>query len=608
MITMPLRRLLEWRKWLFFCTLTLGFLISCDNDQPEPVDNLTVDRFEPLAALPGDTITIYGKGFDKEAVRNVVQFSSTKTVTEIPLAKIVSSSETEMQAVVPPFTESGLVKVAVGPFSTLSTAPFLLSPSISVVEPESAKPGEQVTIGGQNFTSDTSALVLFVGNVRIDSIFGASNSQIAFPLPFNVPPGATTIKLGIKIQEDTVFAPVVPFVVIDADNPNLISIDPVEGTPGTEVTLFGANFNPDETTVTFGGVVIGLAEFGSITPEQITLNVPLSLTPSTVSVTVTTKKTNGQQATTAPLSFTVLELVEIPTFYWSYCERLFGDPGGVQRIIAGIKTSLPAPLINNHTSKGITLSTDKTALYILGSSGDEGVLFRAATSTFDKSTSLTSSNVNFPGDITFRDSKLYFTKATDASGIWTYDILKPNTAPTKLYDLQISSGFANTPAPTRAANIKVSGSFLYWTESFHGEGKTVIVRADLSNPADGPDIIFSNDTHSGKLTAVLAIAIDGNNIYIVNSPHDTDYSGIVTGTSTIFRGNLSNPSTALEELHKGNVGKITDIEFYDGMLYYMNYTEDDTGGIFKISPTPGSSPVAVVEGIAHGAYFEIERE
>ncbi len=594
------KKLSESLRWIFFFTVLTTFLTSCDDDNAEEEDNLVIERFAPLAALPGDTITIHGKGFNTEAVRNVVQFSSSKTGSEIPLAEIISSSENEMQAIVPAFTQSGLVKVAVGPLSALSQAPFLLSPSISVVQPEAARPGEQITIGGQNFTSDTADLVLFVGDVRIDSIFGASNSQVAFPLPFSVPSGTTTIRLGIKIQNDTVFAAAVGFVVIDAEKPELIRFEPDDqGAPGQEITLVGANFNPDETTVYFGGIVIELTEFDDINNEQIILNVPASLGPGPVSVTVTTKKANGEFATTDPLTFTVSAIE--PVFYWTYGNRLGIPPLGVQRFAFGEKTSIPG---GTGSYLGLTLSSDKSSVYMLIGYNDNVELRKAEASTFDEANapSVLTQSLSFSADIQFYENKLYYTRTAEDKGIWVYDVVTEEAE--KLYDLKISDE-GQGPA-TRAANLKISGSFLYWTESFGGE--TVVVRADLSNPGANASTIFSNDTHSGKLTAILAIAVDGSDIYIVNTPYDNDGSGIVTGTSTIFRGDLDNPSAALEELYKDNVGKITDIEFYEGMLYYMDYTEDDQGGIFRVSPDGAGTREEVVDGIAYGAYFEVVRE
>jgi hypothetical protein len=473
-----------------------------------------------------------------------------------------------------------------------------LSPYISIVDPASAKAGEQVTIGGQNFTSDTAALILFVGDVLIDSIFGASNSQVAFPLPFGVPPGPTKIRLGIKIQQDTVFAPAVDFVVIDADNPSLISINPIEGTPGTEITLFGANFNPDETTVGFGGIEV--TEFVNITSDEITFNVP-DLQPGVINVDVTTIKGNGQPATTSSVAFTVLEIIEIPVLYWSFSERAIGEPAGIQQIVNGQKKSLSN--LTSFTYRGISISPDNSVLYIIGGTPDDGQIYKVSNDAFTSATMLNSSNFNYAASSTYHNDKIYYTRTAEDQGVWVYDLLTPNKAPTQLYNFQIESGFAFTPFTARASSIRVSGTYLYWTESFGAEN--VVVRADLNNPAAEPQIIFSNTSHN-ELTALSSIAIDGDKIYMVNSPYNLD-DGSITGNSTILEGNINEPGASLKKLHDGNVGKITDIEFYEGLIYYMNYAENETGGIFRITTTQGSFPEPVVEGIVYGAYFELAK-
>lgn len=571
---------------------------SCDEDTPVQQDDLSITGFSPLAALPGDTVTISGSGFDPEPVRNVVQFASSSEGVRVPLSTVIASTTSELKAIVPANTVSGPVKVAVGQYSILSPAPFLLSPIISVVEPASARPGEQIVLGGQNLTANASDVVLFVGDVAIDSIFGASVTQLAFPLPLSTPVGPTTIRYGVKLGEDIVFAEPINFVVLDAEKPEFFSVSPNAETRGKTIILTGANFvpTPGRTSVNFGTTII--EDFVNITPTEITLVVP-DLTPGVYNLSITVLKSNDEPATTAEQSFTLLEVIDMPVYYWTYGNRLATGPSGIQRYFEGAKQSVPGAT----SFLGLALNSDNTQLYALhGYSSAEVRSSPTTPSGFTGQATLVGSpaDASYAADIAYSANKLYYSRTADDPGIWVYNIATKKAS--KLYNLKLPG--EGDEYPVRAANIKISGGLLFWTEFVNG--KTVVAQANLTtdvNP-DDPDVIVDN-TDFPALKSIQAISVNGNDLFIVNS--DYQYPGAIATNSTIYRASLSGAIT-LTPIYDGNVGRIADIEFRNGSLYYITYSTSPNGGIYRVAPNGGSTPELIVGEIQYGAYLEIENE
>ena len=330
--------------WFSLVTLFISIIfISCGDDEGPSASTGTpeITGVNPDSGFVGDQVTISANGLVPQAEENIVRFNGTR-------AEVKSVSPGQLVTAVPESASTGQITLEVvggisrGPSFTVLTP----APVINTVAPMSGAPGTRVTITGQYFT--TAALAAAVADIRsrlaITSGFTAENTaeqpalraetnndkpstsgnhpeaasppQPALPdttetqqagritisfggaeapiikrsatqIVAEIPPNAKDGPIKITVDGQTVIFP-----GFDVILPDITTIDPASGMPGTIVKITGENFDLDDIIgVAFNGTE---ALITSSSATEITTTVPDEATSGPVLVTV------GELSVTGP--------------------------------------------------------------------------------------------------------------------------------------------------------------------------------------------------------------------------------------------------------------------------------------------------------------------
>ncbi len=237
--------------------------------------NFTVSRgleitgFLPPSGAAGAGVTIYGSRF---TLANSVTFGGVS-------ASFAVTSDTTIQTVVPAQAVTAPIHVVTPEGTATSTNAFVVippQPAITGFSPTNGEPGTSVTIDGAHFARVVQ--VRFGVTVAQFSILSDTRIQAI------VPAGAISGPLAIASPEGNATS-AATFVVA----PRITGLTPASGSPGTVVTLNGANFE-NATGVTFNGQaavtfkVVSGAEMTAVVPPTASSGPVTVTTPAGVSV------------------------------------------------------------------------------------------------------------------------------------------------------------------------------------------------------------------------------------------------------------------------------------------------------------------------------------
>jgi IPT/TIG domain/Glucodextranase, domain B len=236
----------------------------------------SISSLSPTSGAVGASVTITGTNFG--AIPSTVTFNGT------PASVITNWSATSITATVPPAATTGNVVVTAGGTAS-NGVNFAVSPSIASLSPVLEAVGIPVTIVGANFGSaQGSSSTLTFNGIQASVITNWSATSITAM----VPPGATTGYVVVTVGGTSSNGEL--FVMIPT--PTITSLSPVSGTPGTSVTISGANFGTSQgaSTVTFNGVPAAVTNWSNNT---VVANVPSNATTGDFIVTVAGVGSNG---------------------------------------------------------------------------------------------------------------------------------------------------------------------------------------------------------------------------------------------------------------------------------------------------------------------------
>ena len=171
-------------------------ITSCKDDDDLPqIDPLEIFAIKPDVARQGEMIYMFGIGFSETASENIVTFSGGASAT------INSTTENQLMITVPDGAQDGPITVQVGddtaesPNFTVDRSPAPLpDPVISNINPANGFAGNEITITGENFSSDlTELIVLF--NTTGAEIVSASTTQIVVTVPNGLTEGPALIRV-----------------------------------------------------------------------------------------------------------------------------------------------------------------------------------------------------------------------------------------------------------------------------------------------------------------------------------------------------------------------------------------------------------------------------
>jgi IPT/TIG domain-containing protein len=130
--------------------------------------------------------------------------------------------------------------------------PALAAPVLTSISPTSGYPGTQVTLNGSAFGASQGSGAVWLGNKLAGSIVSWSDTQIVAVVASGALSGSAQVK------QSGVWGNSITFTVI---TPNITSISPTSGYPGTQVTINGTNFGASQGS---GSVWLGNKLAGSI--------------------------------------------------------------------------------------------------------------------------------------------------------------------------------------------------------------------------------------------------------------------------------------------------------------------------------------------------------
>jgi len=132
------------------------------------------------------------------------------------------------------------------------TLPAAAAPAVTGISPTSGYPGTQVTYTGTGFGATQGTGSVWLGNKLAGNVVSWSDTQIVAVV------AATAATGSASVQQGGVWSNSIAFTVI---KPNITSVSPTTGYPGTQVTINGTNFGATQGT---GSVWLGNKLAGSI--------------------------------------------------------------------------------------------------------------------------------------------------------------------------------------------------------------------------------------------------------------------------------------------------------------------------------------------------------
>jgi hypothetical protein len=239
-----------------------------------------ITAVEPAAGVPGSRVILRGNNFPTDRALVSVRLNGMEVQAE-------RYDRDAIEVVVPRGAQTGRFEV-VARLQGTGRAPVdfvVLQPvTLREVSPPAGPVGTTVTLRGEGFEPDPERLRLRLGAAVIRPL-RTSTTEIVFVVPRGSQGGVITVEAEGR---QTVSSP--PFVVTVP--PVLTAVTPVQGTPGTRITLRGRNFGSvvGDVGVTINGLTCPVA---AVTPTAVTCEVA----PDTTSGPVVLRVANAGEAT-----------------------------------------------------------------------------------------------------------------------------------------------------------------------------------------------------------------------------------------------------------------------------------------------------------------------
>ena len=231
-----------------------------------------VTSTNPTSGPTGTQVQINGSGFGATRGSSVVNFNASYS------AAIVSWSDTQIVATVPPQAYTGQIVVVVGGVWSNQSVYFNVpGPQITSISPTSGVVGTQVTINGSGFQATKGANSPISFNGTPGTVVTWNDTQIVATVAANTTSGR--VKVGVNSvdsNQDKLFT---------MPNPIISGLAPSSGLVGTAVQINGSGFGatPGTSAVQFNGVNATTTAWSD---SSITATVPSTATSGNVSITV----------------------------------------------------------------------------------------------------------------------------------------------------------------------------------------------------------------------------------------------------------------------------------------------------------------------------------
>src|SRR5262249_37390401 len=186
---------------------------------------------------------------------------------------------------------SGRTSLLSGAVVITNTPPasIQVSPATGIIDG-----GTAVSISGQNFRSGAQ---VYFGGLAASGVQVFSSSQIQAITPSNIP-GMTNV---VVVNSDGTWGVQASAFSYTAQPPQITSVSPLAGTPGTAVTIAGTEFgtNVENLDVRFNGVA---ATIMAVSNTWVTAVVPYGAATGPITVSVLAQTATGPQFTVMALA------------------------------------------------------------------------------------------------------------------------------------------------------------------------------------------------------------------------------------------------------------------------------------------------------------------
>ncbi|HEX5431886.1 MAG TPA: IPT/TIG domain-containing protein [Bryobacteraceae bacterium] len=208
---------------------------TVENNIPAPPN---VTGVTPTSGAAGTQVTISGSGFGAAQGSGTVWVGST-------LAAVASWSDTQVIATVASNSRSGTIQVQQAGVWSNSMAFNVSTATVSSVMPASGLPGTQVTIAGSGFGASQGSGQVWLGTAAAATVQSWSDTQVVAIV------AAGSASGNAQILQNGVMSNPVPFTV---STPQITTVSPNSGAPGTSVTITGSGFGAAQGS---GSVLLG---------------------------------------------------------------------------------------------------------------------------------------------------------------------------------------------------------------------------------------------------------------------------------------------------------------------------------------------------------------
>jgi hypothetical protein len=435
--------------------------------------------------------------------------------------------------------------------------------AISSFSPSFGQPGNVITINGSGFTTATNLEFNPSAPTLGDFTIITDTQMLAV-----VPIGATTGPLSVGTTSSGTATSGTNFTVA----PTIASFSPQTGSNPTEVSIMGANFVTNGTTVTFIGAAPVSGDVTALTDVNATVpagagNGPITVTTFAGSATSTNNFTASSAPTITSFSPTAGTNGSSVTIFGG---NFFGTPtvkigGKSASATVTSTTEIIATVPTGATNGPIFVSTANgsftTSSNFLTGTGPIITDFSPIMGTTNPPTYVTIDGFNLSDatSVTFNGVKEYITAQTplqvaitNASGTGPITVVSPQGSFTTSSNFiattaPIVTGFAPALAPVGTANIVINGLNFTDTKTVEFNGVSAAhsivaptqLNATVPNGATtGPITVVASNTASYTTTS--------NFVVTTSAPVITGFtpaSGVRGATVTINGGNFTNLSS-----------------------------------------------------------------
>jgi hypothetical protein len=240
-----------------------------------------IESISPEGGSENATLSIKGKFFSTTPAENEVYIHDKH-------AAVITASEDELKVSVPKDASSGKISISILGLKVEGPT-FTAAPVIYEVEPLTGFPLiTEVTIKGNNFMKDRTIVKIDNNEAHITSI---TKDQIKVI----VPRGANDGKITVSVDRFSAISSA-DFDVQESPGPVIISILPLSGLPGEEITIMGENFalHPDDNIITFNGTKAIVKEVKT-EPRTLIAIVPEMGTNGPIKIVIHNKEVESKQ-------------------------------------------------------------------------------------------------------------------------------------------------------------------------------------------------------------------------------------------------------------------------------------------------------------------------